>query len=71
MADGMKPCPFCGDVAEISCYHVAYMDKPTEVLWKVQCIDCGAKIGDMATEHKAKIAWNSRHRETISLFGEG
>ena len=60
----LKPCPFCGGVAELSCGGDEY-----ELWAKVECADCDANIvassdyQDRDTDELAKqavAAWNRR-----------
>ena len=60
--DELKPCPFCGDVPEISAWHDAEFK-----LWNVtiKCVECECEMDDIASDHerayiKVLSRWNRR-----------
>ena len=55
MKTNIKPCPFCGNKAEIDFFE-------SECTWYIGCTNCTCEIQDLS-EEKAISAWNTRHDE--------
>ena len=55
MKTDLKPCPFCGNKAEIDFFE-------SECTWYIGCTNCTCEIQDLS-EEKAISAWNTRHDE--------
>ena len=55
MKTDLKPCPFCGNKAEIDFFE-------SECTWYIGCTNCTCEIQDLS-EEKAISAWNNRHDE--------
>lgn len=53
----LLPCPFCGDVEDLSCHH---MHDDPRYNFIVKCDNCGAESTDWGTEADAVKAWNRR-----------
>ncbi len=52
----LKPCPFCGGVAEAKSYHANYDDK----ISKIVCTECGVETALYEFLSRAIEAWNRR-----------
>lgn len=65
MDKGLKLCPFCGGQANLSHYYVIPTNGTNQVIWKVQCQSCMAKV-EGSSESNAAANWNKRHE--ISLL---
>ena len=50
----LKPCPFCGEKAEL----LVVPDKSMK--WLVRCKKCFANNGVFSSDHDAVEAWNTR-----------
>jgi len=57
MTEELKPCPFCGEDAEIPDYRTSGL---RTVEWFIQCQRCPAVIECCDTEKEAVKAWNAR-----------
>ena len=55
MKTNLKPCPFCGNKAEID-----FLE--SECTWYIGCTNCTCEIQDLS-EEKSISAWNTRHDE--------
>lgn len=53
----LKPCPFCGDVAQL--VELAHTCAP----FKLKCRFCGASTNNFYTERSCINAWNVRAKE--------
>lgn len=53
MSERLKPCPFCGDEAEIMGITFVY----------VKCLNCGVETIGYKEEEDAAFAWNQRAGE--------
>lgn len=65
MDRGLKLCPFCGGKASLSQYYSIPTGGATQIIWKVQCQSCMARV-EGASESNAAANWNKR--QEISLF---
>lgn len=50
----LKPCPFCGGVAEV------VVDSETEMLFIIQCTECKAQTTGYENLYSAEYDWNRR-----------
>jgi len=61
MTEKLKPCPFCGGIAKLFSFDVAY--NPVRLKdWELQCMndDCGVTTGTWYTKEQAINVWNRR-----------
>ena len=65
MDRGLKLCPFCGGDSSLSHYYSIPTGGVTQIIWKVQCRSCHARV-EGASESNAAASWNKR--QEISLF---
>lgn len=68
MTELLKPCPFCGDEAELQWDGEGPDQNHFSEDWSVACVHCGAsQMVDLTTSAKAVSAWNTRrdHDATV------
>ena len=58
MLDKLKPCPFCGEKAEVSYgYNIDFNNRSHRFFFAI-CIGCGARGSNGETETEAADKWN-------------
>ena len=63
MTNKLKPCPFCGEKAELQKYFDTYEELAFYVVCSGEFCDVSPVTADFKTEKESIEAWNHRARE--------
>ena len=56
----LKPCPFCGGIAEYTITTIGRKCTVKLTLYGVECRECSANVGMFETKKEAATEWNRR-----------